>query len=99
MSRVNTALAALLLGSLWAPVHADILLMDSVSTNPANDARGLLRPDKGLDMNSVKQRFGTATEEINWVGDPPITRWVYPDFTVYFESNQVIHSVVHQTME
>ena len=25
---------------------------------------------------------------------PPITRWVYPTFVVYFEYNHVVHSVI-----
>ncbi len=29
------------------------------------------------------------------MGDPPITRWVYPDFTVYFEYQYVINAVSH----
>jgi hypothetical protein len=28
------------------------------------------------------------------VGKPPISRWEYPGFIVYFESDHVIHSVV-----
>jgi hypothetical protein len=33
------------------------------------------------------------------VGDPPITRWVYDRFTVYFENDRVIHSVVHHDQQ
>jgi len=28
------------------------------------------------------------------VGKPPISRWEYPGFVVYFEHEHVIHSVV-----
>lgn len=27
------------------------------------------------------------------MGQPPISRWSYPDFTVYFENDLVLHSV------
>jgi hypothetical protein len=27
------------------------------------------------------------------VGDPPITRWEYPGFVVYFEHHLVVHTV------
>jgi len=27
------------------------------------------------------------------VGQPPITRWDYPTFSVYFENDRVIHAV------
>jgi hypothetical protein len=30
------------------------------------------------------------------VGQPPIARWVYPSFVVYFERNLVIHAVATQ---
>jgi hypothetical protein len=30
------------------------------------------------------------------VGDPPISRWVYDHFTVYFEYDKVLHSVVNK---
>jgi hypothetical protein len=28
------------------------------------------------------------------VGAPPITRWDYPNFSVFFEGDRVIHAVV-----
>jgi len=28
------------------------------------------------------------------VGDPPISRWEYADFTVYFEYDRVVHAVL-----
>jgi len=43
----------------------------------------------------VEERFGTPRTKYDEVGDPPITRWVYPDFTVYFEYQYVINAVAH----
>jgi hypothetical protein len=47
-------------------------------------------------MDAVRARFGEPEKELPWVGEPPITRWVYADFTVYFENEYVINTVVHR---
>lgn len=52
-------------------------------------------PGRGMSMTAVEDRFGQPMDKLGEVGDPPITRWVYPDFTVYFEYQYVIHSVPH----
>lgn len=50
-------------------------------------------PERGMSMESVQERFGEPQETHSAVGEPPITRWVYAGFTVYFENNRVIHAV------
>ena len=50
-------------------------------------------PESGLSQEQVEARFGAPQAIIPPVGDPPITRWQYAQFTVYFEYNYVIHSV------
>ena len=75
---------------------ADVLLIDAIEEAPANSSEGLPRPRTGQTMDSVRSRFGTPEQEIPWVGEPPITRWVYPRFTVYFEHEYVINSVIHR---
>jgi hypothetical protein len=45
-------------------------------------------------MERVESAFGAPTNRHAAVGDPPITRWDYPGFAVYFEYQHVIHSVV-----
>ncbi len=47
-----------------------------------------------MTMDQVVQRFGEPAEKVPAVGKPPITRWKYPGFVVYFESSYVIDSVV-----
>lgn len=51
------------------------------------------RPGKGATMKSVQARFGAPASRHATVGQPPITRWDYPGFAVFFEHEQVIHSV------
>ena len=52
-------------------------------------------PVRGMSMEQVEKEFGTPQEEVVGVGKPPITRWVYKTFTVYFEDQFVIHAVFH----
>ncbi len=48
-------------------------------------------PSRGMNMQTVKSRFGEPAQTTPAVGEPPITRWLYDDFTVYFEHDRVIH--------
>lgn len=50
-------------------------------------------PTKGMSKERVKALFGEPLEEIAAKGQPPISRWKYQEFTVYFDSNAVIHCV------
>lgn len=51
-------------------------------------------PRRGMTMHEVSAKFGTPVNKIPAVGNPPISRWEYPGFVVYFENDHVIHSVV-----
>jgi outer membrane usher protein len=53
-------------------------------------------PVRGMDMLNVAHIFGTPLTRMPPVGDPPITRWVYPGYIVYFERNLVLKSVVRR---
>lgn len=85
------ALASLLF--MLPAAQADELNIHSVSEAPPNTQEGVLRPRRGLSMPQVEERFGPPLEKLAPVGDPPITRWNYDKFTVYFEHQYVIHSV------
>ena len=82
---------SVLLGILGqAAAHADRLLLGSAGKiNPTP----LVAPARGATMDQVKQHFGLPAQIFPAVGEPPITRWVYPQFVVYFERHWVIHSV------
>jgi hypothetical protein len=51
------------------------------------------RPSSGSTQASVEAAFGAPVTIIAPVGDPPIARWEYADFIVYFEYDRVIHAV------
>jgi len=54
-------------------------------------------PKNGLNKEKVESLYGAPMERIGAVGEPPISKWVYQDFTVYFENNVVLHSVRHRS--
>lgn len=91
MKKLLTTLA--LLGLFMMPAaQAETL---SIINEPDNSATGVMRPVKGMKMNQVEAEFGKPAEIHPAVGEPPITRWAYDKFTVYFEREYVIHAVVH----
>ena len=51
-------------------------------------------PNRGMTMSQVAAKFGAPVSKLAAVGKPPISRWEYPGFVVYFEADHVIHSVV-----
>lgn len=53
------------------------------------------RPARGLTMDDVTRQFGEPVQRHAAVGEPPIARWDYAHYTVYFERQYVIHSVLH----
>lgn len=55
---------------------------------------GLSMPSKGLTMDKVRDTFGEPAKALPARGAPPITRWEYENFVVYFEDEHVIHSVL-----
>ena len=87
----KTVLAAfeIACGLLAGPSMAQNLQM---AEPPAAEARAEL-PTRGMTMAQVEARFGAPTQRYDAVGQPPITRWVYPAFVVYFEYQHVVHTV------
>lgn len=53
-----------------------------------------VRPTTGTTKARVKSQFGAPIKENTPKGNPPISNWEYAEFTVYFENDHVIHSVV-----
>ncbi|TVO68869.1 hypothetical protein [Sedimenticola selenatireducens] len=96
MKSITTLFLVAAMASFAPLTVADVLLIDAISEVPANSSEGLPRPRTGQTMDSVRTQFGTPEQEMPWVGEPPISRWVYADFTVYFEHEYVINTVVHR---
>jgi len=52
------------------------------------------RPSTGITKTQVKSQYGEPNGWRPAVGQPPISSWVYDGFTVYFEYERVIHTVL-----
>ena len=72
-------------------VSADTLIMEGITESAASIEQ---RPTRGMNMDQVRNQWGSPLAESQPVGEPPITSWRYSGFTVYFEYNTVLHSVV-----
>jgi hypothetical protein len=82
---------AMLLALVMAPLHAETLMVGGqVQARPAS----IDVPERGTSMSQVEAKYGAPREKHAAVGQPPITRWDYDSFSVYFEREYVIHSVV-----
>jgi len=63
--------------------------------NQAQANKGEDLPERGMTMHRVEQKYGKPLKTLEAEGKPPITRWIYREFTVYFEGRYVIHAVVN----
>jgi len=72
--------------------HAQTL---ALPTNTNSSRTIISTPAKGMTMQQVEENFGPPHDKLPAAGDPPISRWIYDDFTVYFERQYIIHAVVH----
>lgn len=72
------------------PAAADTLLLDALRDGEGEIDRQLQR---GLTKDQVEAHFGEPQTRRDAVGDPPITRWDYDSFSVYFEYDRVLRAV------
>ncbi len=91
MAKLRTAALIALLFAVFGTAQAETLEMDSMSAS-SGDAR----PTRGMTQNSVQSKYGSPVTTRVPVGDPPITRWEYQDFVVFFEYDRVIHAVIRR---
>ena len=89
-------LALMLVAATTTSAYADVLLLEAIEAAPPNSSSGVMRPSNGTSMTQVKGKYGEPEAVKGAVGEPPITRWVYPDYTVYFEHQNVLEVVVHR---
>ena len=72
-------------------LSADVLLIEEV-----RQADRMKLPTNGMKQTEVRDRFGAPVKTDAPVGDPPITRWDYNGWSVYFEYDLVLYSVLHK---
>jgi hypothetical protein len=93
MTRKRLTLVVLVLACFVVPaiVPADVLLIEEV-----RQAGNMNVPPNGMDKADVRAQFGEPVEVHAAVGDPPITRWDYDQWSVYFEYDLVLFTVIHK---
>lgn len=91
MIRLNCIafLAAAVLVTL-ATAHAETLIIENIDKSSAALTAS---PNRGMSMETVEAKWGRPQQKRDAVGEPPISRWEYPGFIVYFEYSHVIHAV------
>ncbi|MET0496899.1 MAG: hypothetical protein ABW106_01375 [Steroidobacteraceae bacterium] len=88
MRSAHLLLSALATLALCGPLaHAEELEMAKPPHSEAN------RPARGMTMQKVEAAFGAPASRVPAIGSPPISRWEYPGFVVFFEHDHVIHTV------
>jgi hypothetical protein len=95
MDSTRSALFAFSLTLLLAgPAGADTLLMENVQSSSQTAV-----PQRGMSMDTVRAKFGSPMTEHPAVPTnegplhPPITRWDYSGYSVFFENSTVLHTV------
>ena len=72
-------------------VNAQNLDMSGAEGPTTFDQAG--KPTRGMTQERVQANFGAPQSTVAAIGDPPISRWEYAGFVVFFEYDKVIHSV------
>ncbi|MDX1555741.1 MAG: hypothetical protein R3212_06930 [Xanthomonadales bacterium] len=70
---------------------ADVLLIEQVRQGGRMDL-----PVNGMSMSEVEAAYGTPLEQRAAVGNPPISRGVYDRWSVYFEYDMSLYTVLHE---
>lgn len=91
----HLSIIAILLAGTASAAEGDVLQVPPAAPEAlaAPAAVEMAMPVRGMTTTQVEQKFGAPQEKIPAVGEPPISRWEYADYTVYFEHQYVIHSV------
>jgi hypothetical protein len=89
-SGLLAAAALIAIAGAGAASGETLVTGDSIAVRESTAAH----PNRGMSMSAVEAKFGQPANRHNAVGEPPITRWDYPGFSVYFERQFVIHAVM-----
>jgi len=81
---------AFMLALAFQLVSADVLLIEEV-----RQSGRMQLPTNGQSKADVEAKFGAPVEKRSAVGDPPISNWKYDAYSVYFERDLVLFTVLH----
>jgi hypothetical protein len=83
--------AVAVIGLSASTAIADVLLIEEV-----RQAENMELPGNGMSSSEVIAKFGEPAKKYAPVGDPPITRWDYAQWSVYFEYDLVLFTVLEK---
>ena len=76
------------------PQSAPLAVPAPASVAPPAATSAPATPPRGTSMDDVRSKFGAPAQEVPAVGTPPITRWEYSGYIVFFENDKVLHTVI-----
>ena len=82
---------AFMLALTFQAVSADVLIIDEVRQSGRMDL-----PTNGQSKANIEAKFGAPAQKQAAVGDPPISSWNYDTYSVYFEYDLVLFTVLHK---
>lgn len=75
-------------------LQADVLKINDHGVQVKQHANA---PIRGMTKNTVRKQYGDPSSKKAAVGKPPISRWDYPGYSVFFEHHIVLHTVAHNS--
>jgi hypothetical protein len=90
MLRKAMFVVVLTLGLTAGTTWADTLIVNGITA----EAAGGEMPASGITKARVTSGWGEPKQKSDAIGEPPISRWDYGNFVVYFEYDHVIHAVL-----
>jgi len=91
MTKFRALALVFLAGFVASQAGADTLQMGGSEFASQFEQPG--KPKRGMTQANVEAQFGAPQSRRAAVGDPPISRWEYANFVVFFEYDKVIHAV------
>lgn len=88
--KIHPVIPLLCLAAFSGAAVAEIIVIDDQVMVRESSVQ---RPARGMTMKAVEERFGAPISRRPAVGQPPIERWDYAGFSVFFEYDRVIHAV------
>jgi len=85
--------AVLIALSLGFAANAQTQNLDMSASDQSSTFDQAGKPTRGMTQESVEANFGSPQNARQAIGEPPITRWEYANFVVFFEYDKVIHAV------
>ncbi len=94
MDLITALVRATLLAALLIPFAALAEQIKIPVGEQHKELNHIDKPRRGQSKEQVAQQHGEPVQRYAARGQPPISRWEYPGFIVYFEHGHVIHSVI-----